>query len=304
MLERGRHDGSSDTQTARAGTVQHLDPQDAGSLVGMTVALSWLDGEAAAEELASIGFTAVEVHLFQLAPAIPGVAVLEAHAEAMGGFLRGRGLVVSSLNAAGAPGFEPVAGDREAAIETLAGQLRVAAALGAPRLICWDGRAHGDAAEAPVLLADVVGGALARSGLTVPPDVSVELHPFTFALADGVLEETARALRQVGAGICLDFCHLAVALGPDFAGRLTDEVIEATNHIHLADSDCASSELHFPLGEGVLEVEEIARLFDGRRVVLAWDMFGWPAPRRAMREGLARYAEIVAAHARTLGPTQ
>jgi sugar phosphate isomerase/epimerase len=270
----------------------------------MTVALSWLDGEAAAEELASIGFAAVEVHLFQLAPAIPGVPVLEAHAESMGVFLRGRGLVPSSLNAAGAPDFEPVAGDRDAAIETLAGQLRIAAALGAPRLICWDGRVHEDASRAPGLLADVVEAALTRSGLDEPPDVSVELHPFTFALAHGLLEETAGALRQAGAGICLDFCHLAVALGPDFAGRLTAEVIQATNHVHLADSDCASSELHFPLGEGVLEVEGIARLFDGHPVALAWDMFGWPAPRHAMREGLARYARIVDAHARTLGPTR
>jgi sugar phosphate isomerase/epimerase len=228
------------------------------------------------------------------------VPVLEAHAAAMGQLLRDRGLAPSSLNAAGAPGFEPVGKERAAAVETLARQLRLAAALGAPRVICWDGRPAADAAAAPALLAGVVDEALTRSRLAEPPAVSVELHPFTFALATGRLAETAAALQQVGAGLCVDFCHFGVALGRDFAARLEPEVIEATNHVHLSDSDCAASELHFPLGEGVLDVEALAGLYAGRAVSLAWDMFGWAAPRRAMREGIGRYTRIVEAHRRTL----
>jgi sugar phosphate isomerase/epimerase len=266
----------------------------------MTVALSWLDGEQALDELASIGFTAIEVHVAQLGPMLPGVAVHEANAEAMRELMRERGLLPSSLNAAGSPGFEPIAGDREQSVETLARQLRLAAALGSPRLICWDGRPAADAAAAPETLAAVVDEARDRARLDDPPEVSVELHPFTFALATGRLAETAAALRSVGAGLCVDFCHFGVALGAQLAEHLTADVIDATNHVHLSDGDCSSSELHFPLGDGVLDVESLARLFAGRSVALAWDVFGWPAPRAAMRKGLERYAAIVEAHRRSL----
>jgi len=277
--------------------------EDISSLVGMTVALSWLDCEQAVEELLAIGFTAVEVHVEQLRPALPGVPAREAHAAAMGQFVREHGLVPSSLNAAGAAGFEPVAGDRDSSVETLAFQLRLAAALGAPRLICWDGRlGDEDAQRAPAVLAAVIDEARQRSQLDDPPVVSVELHPFTFALESGRVAETAAALCDVGAGLCVDFCHFGVALGPSFATTLEPDVIEATNHVHLADGDCTTSELHFALGEGVIDVEAVASLFSSQPVSLAWDLFGWPVPRRAMREGFAQYTRIVEAHRRSLAP--
>lgn len=271
---------------------------DVGRAVGMTVALSWLDAEAAIGELYAAGFEGVEVHVAQIAPSLPGVPVAETHAAAVGDLLRGHGLVVSSLNAAGAPGFEPVAGDRDEAAATLAAQLRLAAALGAPRLLCWDGRSGAGAADAPARLAAVVESALERSRLTLPPEVSVELHPFTFALATGVVAETAAALAGVGAGVCVDFCHFAVALGPDFV--LDDDLLAATTHVHLSDGDGASSELHFPLGAGALDLDALVERFAGREVCLAWDLFSWPAPRDAVTSGMQRYRELVARHAETL----
>lgn len=276
-------------------------PQDLGAVVGMTIALSWLDAEHAIEELAQLGFTAVEVHVQQLRPALADAPVLEAHATAAGELLRERGLIVSSLNGAGALGFNPVAGDVDAAADVLASQLRLAAALGAPRLICWDGRSENNTVDdAPSRLASTIQVGLSRSGLADPPAVSVELHPFTFALANDRLSETAVALARVGAGLCIDFCHLAVALGADLTSAITSEVLAATNHVHVADSDCRTSELHFPPGEGVLDVEALAMLFAGHDVCLAWDLFGWPAARQAMRAGIDRYRAIVQAHERTL----
>jgi sugar phosphate isomerase/epimerase len=272
-------------------------PPDAGCLIGMTVALSSLDGEHAVDELAVFGFTAIEVHLLQLGPAVPSVRVGEAHAAAFGELLRERGIVPSSLNAAGAAGFEPLKGDAEVSVETLAWQLRLAAALGAPRLICWDGRLGAvDADQAPAILAGVIEAGRRRSGLQDPPAVSVEFHPFTFALASGRVAETAQALHEVEAGLCLDFCHFGVALGASFADTIGPEVVAATNHVHLADSDCTTSELHFPIGAGVLDVDAIAFRFAGLPVSLAWDLFGWPAPRHAMRAGLTTYSRIVETH--------
>src|SRR5439155_17890455 len=173
------------------------------------------DAEAAAALLSELGFEAVEVHLLQLGPGIPGVPVFEGHAAALGESLRRGGLVVSTLNGAGAPGFEPHS-DWEASADELARQLRLAAALGSPRVLCWDGRlARGaDGSAAPRQLADCIAAGLERSGLADPPEVSVELHPFTFALERRLVPELAGALATVGAGLCLDFCHLGVARGP------------------------------------------------------------------------------------------
>jgi sugar phosphate isomerase/epimerase len=263
---------------------------DSQLLVGMTVALARLDAEAAAAELASLGFEAVEVHLLQLGPGLPGVPVFERHADALGEHLRGAGIVVSSLNCAGAPGFEPLQGPGAAA-EELARQLRLAAAMGAPRVLCWDGRGGGP--DAPRRLAGCIESALEQSGLAVPPAVSVELHPFTFALAQHLVPEVAESLRHVGAGICVDFCHFGVALGPDFGGELTPEVLRAVNHVHFADSDCTTSELHFPPGEGVLDLETLVARFSDLDLVLAWDLFGWPAPRAAIRRTMPVYAHYV-----------
>lgn len=275
--------------------------QDVGAVVGMTIALSWLDAERAIEELAQLGFTAVEVHVQQLAPALAGAPVLEAQAAAVGALLREHGLAVSSLNGAGTLGFEPVAGDVDASADVLASQLRLGAALGAPRLICWDGRpANGARDDAPSLLAAAIREGLSRSDLADPPAVSVELHPFTFALANHCVTETAAALMGVGAGLCVDFCHFAVALGPDFAAAIGPDVLAATNHVHLADSDCVSSEVHFPPGEGVLDVDALVALFAGRELCLAWDLFGWPAARQAMRAGIERYRALVRTHELTL----
>jgi sugar phosphate isomerase/epimerase len=256
----------------------------------MTVALARLDAESAAAELAALGFEAVEVHLLQLGPGLPGVPVFERHAEALGEHLRKVGITVSSLNCAGAPGFEPLQ-EPEAAAKELARQLRLAAAMGAPRVLCWDGR--GDAPDAPRRLAGCVEAALERSGLAELPAVSVELHPFTFALARRLVSEVAEALRGAGAGICVDFCHFGVALGPDFARELTPEVLGAVNHVHFADSDCATSELHFPPGEGVLDLDGLVARFSPLDVVLAWDLFGWPAPREAIRRTMPVYTQYV-----------
>jgi len=279
---------------------------DAGLLIGMTVPFARLDLEAAATELLTLGFEAVEVHTLQLGPGLPGVPVHERHAAAAGDGLRAASLPPVTLNAAGAPGFEPLGDEaaREQAIETLARELRLASALGAIRVICWDGRAGdpGQAASAPERLAAVIDAARRRSGLSDPPVVSVELHPFTFALAHGLVRETGAALREAGAGICLDFCHFGVALGRRFGDELDEDVLAAVNHVHLADSDCISSELHLPLGEGVLDLPGLTARFAGRGVALAWDLFSWPLPRAGLRAGFERYRELVLEHRASLTP--
>jgi sugar phosphate isomerase/epimerase len=267
---------------------------DLGRLIGMTIGFPRLDAEEAANLLAEMGLEAVEVHLFQLGPGLPGVPVFEGHAAALGESLRQRGLVVSTLNGAGASGFEPHT-DWEGSVVELARQLRLAAALGSPRVLCWDGRLpDGERPErASRRLADCISAARERSRLDESPAVSVELHPFTFALEHRLVPELAEELRRVEAGICLDFCHFGVALGSDFAEQLDKAVLAAVNHVHVSDTDCLTSELHFPPGQGILDLDAIVSSLSGLEVALAWDLFGWPAPRAAIKASLSSYARFV-----------
>src|SRR5262249_39862411 len=175
---------------------------------------------------------------------------------------RAAGLAVTTLNTAGSRDFDPL-GDPARSVEALARSLRLAAAMGAERVLVWDGRAD-EPAGAPEGLAGCIARAVDASGLGDPPRVSVELHPFTFALAYGLLEETAAAVLRVGARLCLDYCHFGVVLGPSFADALTPSVLEAVDHVHWADTDCTTSELHFPPGRGVLDLDAVDARLEGR----------------------------------------
>src|SRR5260370_41866493 len=155
--------------------------------------------------------------------------------------------------------------------------------MGSPRILIWDG----ELAEPSLLehawakLARVIEVGRQHSGLAEPPAVAVELHPTTFALKHGRHDEVASALVSVGAGVCLDFCHAAVALGGEFADCLSAPFLDAVSHVHFADSDCVSEQLHFPPGAGRGHLDAVQRRLSGRGLAVGWGLFGWPAPRPA-----------------------
>jgi len=270
---------------------------DHGKLIGMSLMAGRDDIEVAAATVRELGFEGMEVHSSQIGPGLPGVPVFEAHAAAVGDVIRRAGLIVSTLNVVGDATFDPFGGPDAltTTIEGLASHMRWAAAMGAPRILIWEGRIakRDDINSACDTLARAIEAAGHRSGLANPPPVSCELHPFTFALKYRALPQLAAALRSVGAGICFDFCHFGVALGARLVDHLGDDVVEAINHVHFSDTDTRTSELHFPLGEGVLDLDEIAAKLAGKPIALSWDLFGWPGPRRAVRAGMPIYRGFV-----------
>jgi sugar phosphate isomerase/epimerase len=280
---------------------------DHGKLIGMSLIAGRDDIETAAATIKELGFEGMEVHAHQLGPGLPGVPVFEAHAAAVGELLRSAGLIVSTLNVVGDITFDPFGGPDalKTTIDGLAAHMRWAAAMGAPRVLIWEGRVakREDVDGACRTLAQVIEAAMTRSRLQSPPPVSCELHPFTFALKHEVLPELASALTSVGAGICFDFCHFGVALGRDLLHHLGDDVVGAINHIHYSDTDTKTSELHFPPGEGVLDLGAIGTRIAGTPIALSWDLFGWPGPRRVVRERMHVYRGFVERHAATIRPT-
>ncbi len=279
-------------------------PPDYGKLVGMSLVAGRDDIETAAATVKALGFEAMEVHGSQLGPGLPGVPVFESHAAAAGEVLRKAGLIVSTLNVVGDETFDPFAGPDALAttIKGLAAHLRWAAAMGAPRVLIWEGRVEDRAGvdDACRKLAHAIEAASEQSGLDMPPAVSCELHPFTFALKHDALGELAAALTSVGAGICFDFCHFGVGLGRDFLSHIDDAVVAAIDHVHYSDTDITTSELHFPPGDGVLDLDAIGARIEGKPIALSWDLFGWPGPRAAVREKMDVYRSFLERHVATV----
>lgn len=277
-------------------TVDQATKSDVGKTIGMTVIYAGMDLEEAAGELARAGFEAAEVFVGHLGPRVVPAPVLEAHAAAAVQVLSKTSLAVSTLNCIVGE-FDPFTSDEslESTAEGLARHLRLGAAMGAPRILIWDGELDTPdlLAGAPSQLARMIERGRQLSGLHDVPAIAVELHPNTFGLKHRLHEEVAGALFAIGAGVCLDFCHAAVALGTDFAIRLSPEFLRAVTHVHFADSDGVSEQLHFPPGEGRVRIEEAERLLAGKGIGVAWDLFGWPAPRAAIAAGMERYRAAV-----------
>lgn len=270
--------------------------KDVGHTIGMTVGLPRLDLEAAFTTLGEGGFEYAEVFLGQLGPGVVEVPLFPGHAAALADLGTATGVGVSTLNCI-VGGFHPFGGAdalRRAA-EQVCHYLKLGHAAGAPRILIWDGEleAAEDAREAPDALAECVRRAVDMCELDDPPAVAVELHPNTFAFMHRVHDRTAERLRSVGAGVCLDFAHAGVALGPDFMERLGAGFLEAVTHVHYADSDCATEQLHVPPGHGVLDLDAALARLSGTGLPVAWDLFGWQSPRAAVARGMDRYRAAV-----------
>lgn len=277
-----------------------IERSDAGKLVGMSGWLALEDIEEACTTFLGLGFNAIGVFHTQVASRLISAPLYEGQFRAVGNIIREAGLVVSTLNVIkDRDEFDPLgsAESLKAAVHVLARDLQRAAVMGAPGILIWDGRVDDEKAAdtAPARMAECIARAREASGLSEAPEISIELHPFTFALKYRRVTQFAEALRQVGAGLCVDFCHFAVGLGRDFLDVIDDDVMASVNEIHYSDSDCETSEFHMPPGRGVLDMARIADRFRGRRIPASWDLFQWPAPRAAVRKYMPVYREFVAA---------
>jgi sugar phosphate isomerase/epimerase len=274
---------------------------DIGKLIGMSAWLALEDLEEACETLTELRFEGIAVVYTQVGSRLISAPVYEGHYAAAGDIVRDAGLIVSTLNAIeDLPDFDPFTseGSRAHTAERLALHLRNAKAMGAPGVLIWDGRVEdaAQAGQAPTMLVECIGRARELAGPACSDlVVSIELHPFTFALKHNKLSELATLLPTVGAGLCVDFCHFGVALGPDFKRVLSPSVMGATTEIHYSDTDCKTSEFHFPAGRGVLDLPALEEHFKGRRLPVGMDLFQWPAPRRGARMAWEQFSSFVRA---------
>jgi sugar phosphate isomerase/epimerase len=101
---------------------------------------------------------------------------------------------------------------------------------------------------------------------------------------DQFMTRLCDALDSSRFGVLYDCCHFGVGQPRDYIGAI-QRLGPRIRHIHFSDSDQKTSELHYTLGRGVLDIEGILRAFkeihyDG---TMTLDLYGNPTPVEATK---------------------
>ena len=177
--------------------------------------------------------------------------------------------------------------------------VNIAEQLGAKYLLTWEGRKPAGASrrdvfgwilEATVEIFREITACAAEKGM----EIYLEIHPFTLGID---LEFAVQLCEGVGAdtfGIAFDSCHFGVGL-PDTYIEAVHTLGSRIKHVHFSDSDKQSSELHFAIGKGCLDLEGILGAlrqidFRGRWML---DLYKYPLPEEAVRAGMPYMREAL-----------
>ena len=251
---------------------------------GMTIVFPTLPLEQNLHLQARLGFTGVEIWKPQLGPRI-GPRMLGEVARVA----RDLGVPVTALNAIGEPYFDPFNGEEayRRTLEGLKADISLCGHLGVDTLAVWEGRPRLDQPLAWHLdtLEHLFGQALTFGEAHGVCSILVEPHPFTLGYTLGGLPELCTRLGPQRFGLILDICHLSVAYPTDYLVHLA-ALIPYVRHLHLSDSDLVTSELHYPPGQGLVDMEGCMHALRTGcfRGTTAWDLYSWPFPERAIAE--------------------
>ena len=199
---------------------------------------------------------------------------------------RAMGLEMGGLNAVGEPYFKPFGTDAElqATLDGLRADLEFAHHLGVRDLLIWEGvrpKMMGDLDCFERLLPRLIE--LFRQAIPMAEALGVrflaEPHPFTVGMNDQFMIRLCDALDPARFGVLYDCCHFGVGQPQDYLGAI-QRLGPRIRHIHFSDSDQKTSELHYTLGRGELDLEGILSAFkeihyDG---TLTLDLYGNPTP--------------------------
>ena len=204
-------------------------------------------------------------------------------------FAASSGIVMGGLNVVGEDYYRPF-GTEEEFEQTLHGlknDVDYALSLGTTDVLIWEGVRPAGFDEArckekllPRLI-DLFRQAIAYANLKGVRFL-VEPHPFTVGMSDSFLTELYDSLPSGSFGITYDFCHYGVARPHDYVQAVRN-LGQRIRHVHLADSDLLSSELHFAPGEGRMDINALVGAlkeinYNGS---LTLDLYGNPTPIRA-----------------------
>ena len=214
-------------------------------------------------------------------------------------YAKGKGISMGGLNVVGEDYFQPF-GSEQQLRETLDGlkcDIEFALSLGTRDVLIWEGRAPQGSTESEWLdrlLPRLVELFRAAIAFAEPKEVRflVEPHPFTVGMSDRLLIKLFDTLDSAHFGITFDFCHYGVGRPKDYVAAVR-ALGPRIRNIHFSDSDQRTSELHFPPGNGRLDLHSILEAFksfgyDGN---IALDLYGYPLPVQALPSAVSRLRE-------------
>jgi sugar phosphate isomerase/epimerase len=243
--------------------------------------------EEAIARMRSAGYDGWEVFTPQIA-AVKTPELLEQFVE----YTDRAGLRVCALNDNDSEEFRPFdpRGGFERTLQRMKEGVRLARALGVKQVMYWEGvRPRGNNQPAGELLEVAIR--LYREAVAYSSQLGVgflvEPHPFSLGMDLDYLTRLCDALDPRYFGVLYDSCHFGVGRPTGYieAIRVLGKRIR---YIHFSDSDQRTSELHYPIGRGRLDIDGIVEAlaevgYDGE---MSLDTWGYPLPEEAARIGI------------------
>ena len=189
--------------------------------------------------------------------------------------------------------------DVKVALAGIQRDLDIAADLGVEYLITFEGRVPTGATREIIfgrLLDDTVElmqrtcSYAAKKGI----EIQIEVHPFTLGVNLDFAVQLYDRVKMDNFGFVYDSCHFAVGL-PDGYIDAIGTLGHRIKHVHFADSDKKSSELHFPPGRGCLDMDGIVSALKEIQFSGYWmlDLYLYPLPAWGSREGISYTRKVL-----------
>lgn len=258
-------------------------------LCGNSITFEADTAEVACQKLSAVGCNAVEMWQAHLS-GCKTPALLRQFRD----FAAELGLELWGLNVVGADYFQPFGGARnyDRTLAGLKADVDYALELGVPDVMVWEGRPPESDIDEADLLATLVSLFSEAIDYARPRGARflAEPHPFTLGMDNSFMKALCDALDPDCFGILFDFCHYGVGQPRTYVAAVHD-LGSRIKHLHYSDSDGVTSELHFPPGKGILDLDALDHALKdiGFRGTSTLDMYGYPMPERGYEWGLPRY---------------
>jgi sugar phosphate isomerase/epimerase len=124
-------------------------------------------------------------------------------------------------------------------------------------------------------------------------DVVIEPHPDTLSMDNRFAIELVDGVGRQNFGLLFDCCHYGVGQ-PEGYVRAIRELGPRIRHVHFSDGDRRTYALHYPLGEGCLDLEAIVAAIEriGFQGTLTNDLYNYPLLERGARHNAERIRQV------------
>ena len=164
--------------------------------------------------------------------------------------------------------------------------------LGINQLLTWEGRIPTGKPQKDIdgwILEESIG--FFREGVQYAESkgvgISLEVHPFSLGIDVDWLVKLCDGVGSDSFGVMYDCAHFGVGI-PDGYVDAIYKLGSHIKHLHFSDSDLVSSEVHYPLGEGKMDLDAIIKALEDTKFngTVMIDVWLYPTPIDALRKSI------------------